>query len=180
MQIFGRNYSDNTPEAIKSKDGSIFVMEAPSDALLWSAMARFDAAADMPADITNSANVLADIVSFTNIPANTFKFKTRFHLGSQGLSGTTAAAPICMGALLTVNAPDLTTAALRLLYSDITGGSTVSSYKTGVYALSGNCSELTFELPIDDPLIRIDAIGIYSGFTPTNIIPSFLSILGLA
>lgn len=180
MQIFTRNPKTNGLEPVNSIDGAIYVMEPIDTFELWSKIARFDAAGDMPADYTNAANVLASIVQFTNIPSDTFKFKARFHGMIQGANGVALAAPICQGVLLTINAPDLTTAANRLTYTDLTGGGAASSYNTGVVMLSHANPEISFELDSDDPLIRVDAIGLYSGFTPTNILPSFLSLIGLA
>jgi len=180
VQIFTRNPKTNELEPVNSINGAVYVMEPIDTFELWSKIARFDAAGDMPADYTNVANVFASIIQFTNIPSNTFKLKARFHGMIQGANGVALSAPICQGVLLTINAPDLTTAVNRLTYVDLTGGGIANSYNTGVIMLSHSNSEITFEFDSDDPLIRIDAIGLYSGFTPTNILPAFLSLIGLA
>ena len=138
--------------------------------------ARFDAAADMPADITATANVTSKIITFSGFSATASKVRVRFHLGTNSWNAVAGAGPICMGALVTINAPDLSTAITRLTYTDLTGGGTSSSGVVDTFMVSPDAAELLITFPSGTYLTNVYAIGIPIGVTPTNIVPSFLSI----
>lgn len=178
-QIHGSNHETDLPEKLKSRDGALFVADEIPLGNMFTKRIRFDAVADLPDDITDSAKVLADLVTLTNFPEGTTRFTVNFHALPLGYTGTTVAGPIASGVRFTVNAPDTTTAALRLTYTDLTGAGSATTYETDVFEVSFSCPSIEIELPIDDPLTRIDLIGVYAGLTPTNIIPAVATIVGL-
>ena len=142
---------------------------------------RFDAVADMPADITSNANVTADLVQLDTFASTARRIQLLWH-GAGITGGDTQVAQaffgeVAMGALVTVNATDDTTAAARLTYTDITGGSTVSAGKTDVFMVSK--SNPVVELTTDAAITDIYAIGVPNGLSTTHldtILPCFLEV----
>jgi len=124
-------------------------------------MARFNAAADMPADITSSANVTADLVTLNTFSSTARRIQFLWHGPAQSGIDTTGAlayGAVAMGARVTVNAPDSVTAATRLTYTALTGGGTSTGGTADCFMLSAAAPFL--ELTVDEAITRIDAIGI--------------------
>jgi hypothetical protein len=84
------------------------------------------------------------------------------------------AGPIAIGARVTINAPDTITAENRLTYTDLTGGGTSTAGVPDTLMVSP--SNPFVELLLGEQILRIDAIGISAGFTPTNIVACFLEV----
>lgn len=156
-------------EAVYVQDG-VF---AAKPLALDTRIARFNAAADMPADITSNANVLADLVTFTTFSSTARRVQLLWHGGANSASGTALAGPIATGAIVTVNAPDTVTAGARLTYTDLSGAGT-STAGAEVFMVSSDNPFV--ELSVSESLTSIYAIGIPIGVTPTSIIPAFLEV----
>ncbi len=80
----------------------------------------FNAAADMPTDSTNSALVLAKLVTIDNIPSGTQRARLTFH-------GDSDIVTFARAVLAAINSPDDITSANRLTIVDVTGGGSASS-----------------------------------------------------
>lgn len=158
------------PVPIVVQDGIMVPLPQATD----TRMARFDAAADMPADITSNANVTADLVTMNGFSATARRVQFLWHGGPVTFTAVANAGPIAAGARVTVNAGDATTAAARLTYTDLTGAGTSTSGKADTFFLSAQNPFL--ELVIDEAISDIYAIGVYAGVTPTNIVASFLEV----
>ena len=142
-----------------------------------SRIATFDAAADMPADITVAGNVTNDRIKFTGFTTTSRKLLIQWHAPDATYQGTAGAGPVAMGALLTVNALDDSTADARLTQTDLTGNGTSSSGVADLFMVSATnpSIELTTSATID----RVDAIGVPNKAAPTTILPSYLTITAL-
>lgn len=177
--VTGLSAETSQQEEIASTSQMLQVTLAGAPAAVDYRMARFDAAADMPADMTSAANVTADLITFSGFSATANKVRLQFHTPLDTYTGTTAAGPVCTGAYVTINAPDSATAITRLTYTDLTGGGTSSSGVPDTFFLSQSCPEMEILLPAGSTLTSVYAVGVYAGFTPTNITPAFLSVIGL-
>jgi len=126
----------------------------------------FDASADMPADITDSANVSADRVEVSSLPAGVRLVVARWH-GLSGLAddGTNLYAPAAVGAIITLGAGDDATANSRLTQSDVTGGGTSSSGIADTVMISAANPIAKIDIGPDATLSRIDVIGVPVGIT---------------
>jgi hypothetical protein len=152
-----------------------------SPAAVDARLARFDAVADMPADIASGANVAADRIKFDSFSATARRVQLLWHgAGITGgdTQGTQAFfGEIALGARVTVNAPDDATADTRLTYTDLTGAGTSSAGVADTFMLSKHNPSM--ELTLDVAVTRIDAIGIPNGLSTTHldtILPCFLEV----
>ena len=142
-------------------NGAAVVSTAGVPAALDTRLARFDAAADMPADITSSANVSASRIKFDTFSSTARKAQLVWHgLSGIGHDGTNTHMPASLGAMITINAGDDATANVRLTYTDLTGGGTSSSGLSDVIMIGP--SNPIVDIDLDTQIIRIDAIGIPS------------------
>lgn len=139
--------------------------------------ARFNAVADMPADVTSNANVAGDLVKFNTFSPDCRRVQLIWHGGVSSFNGSTGAGPIAAGALVTINAADDSNAADRLTYTDLTGAGTSSLGVEDVFHVSPTFPFV--EIQLSGALQRIDAIGIPIGVTPTNIIDTYLEVRAL-
>ena len=144
-------------------------------------LVRFDAPADMPASVTSSTDVTADLVQLDTFSSAARIIQLLWH--GAGITGADTQATqaffgeVAFGALVTVNATDDATAAARLTYTNITGGDTVSAGKTDVFMVSK--SNPVVELTTDAAITDIYAIGVPNGLTTTHldtILPCFLEV----
>jgi hypothetical protein len=176
--------SDGTVDAvgITSNAAHVSIVQTSAGAgAVDQRIARFDAVADMPADITSSVNVAADRIKFDSFAATARRIRLIWH--GAGIAGPDTQATqaffgeIALGARITVNAPDDSTANTRLTYTDITGASTSSSGAADTFMVSK--SNAMIELVVDEAITRIDAIGIPNGLSTTHIdtiLPCFLEV----
>lgn len=173
-QIHGTDESTGLPDILLSRSGSLNLRLREIPEPVDVRIARFDAAADMPADITNLANVAADRVKFDTFASTARRIQLLWHEGTNSANATALAGPIATGARVSINAGDDAVANTRLQFVDLTGGGTSSTGKLDVIQLSR--ANPFVELILSGEILRIDAIGIPIGVTPTNIIPSFLEV----
>lgn len=171
-ELYRRN-PDGTYTRITS-NGAAHVTTAGAPAAVDTRIARFDAAADMPADITSNANVTADLVAMTTFTSTARKVQVIWHGGASTYAATAGAGPIATGAFVTFNAGDSATAATRLTYTDLTGAGTSTSGKTDTVQVSPDNPFV--EITLSAALTDVYAIGIPVGVTPTSIVPSFLEV----
>ena len=85
----------------------------------------FDAAADLPADPTSVANVLADLVRITGFTAGEKRCRVTYHYLS-ALGSTADNPPFAIGARACINSPDTTDASEKLAITDQLTGSGVT------------------------------------------------------
>lgn len=145
-------------------------------------LARFNAAADLPADITNSSNVSGDLITFTGFAATARALEFVWHAWGQAGADTQATqqffGEVALGAIVTINADDDTDAATRLTYSDVTGASDSASGVADTFVISRTAPYLY--LPVDTQITRIDAIGIATGLNGSThldyVVPCFLEV----
>lgn len=135
---------------------------------------RFDAAADMPADITSAADVAGDVIVLDSFAATVTRLQMLWHGGRTSFSAVANAGPIAQGLLLTINPGDLATAINRLTYVNLTGAGVSSAGVADTFMLSD--ANPFIEINLDTELLEVYCIGIPVGFTPTNIIPSFAEL----
>lgn len=142
---------------------------------------RFDAVADMPADITSAANVSGDRIELDGFASTARRIQAIWHgcgLTGQDTQGTAAFfGEIALGALISINAADDSAANSRLTYADLTGAGTSSSGKSDTFMVSGRSPIL--EITMDEVISRIDVIGVPNGLSGTNldvILPCFLEL----
>lgn len=164
---------------IEAVEGSIPVALYARGRTLGTRIMRFDAAADMPADITSAANVAADRIRLDTFDPRAETLQLSFHsvnpvAFSVAVPDGSNAGPICMGVLVCINAADDNDANSRLTYTDLTGAGTSAAGRLNLVMLSVNNPFAEFQL--DDPLIRLDVIGIPIGFTPSTIVPAYLEV----
>lgn len=169
-RLIARNEENDADDFLYSVGGMLTAKPAALDARL----ARFDAAADMPADITSAANVAADLVTMTDFSATARRVQLIWHGGPVTFSAVANAGPIALGARVTLNAGDTTAAVNRLTVTDLTGAGTSTGGQSDVLMLSA--ANPFVEITLDGALTDIYAVGVYAGFTPTNIVPSFLEV----
>lgn len=164
----------------KGLDGAgmvTIVSTAAGAGFVDSRLARFDAAADMPADITSLANVTADMILFNAFSAGTRRLQMLWHGAPISWNAAAGAGPIAIGSRITVNAGDAITAAARLTYTDLTGAGTSIAGVADTFNIGPDNPFL--EVVLDSDLLDVYAIGIPLGFTPTNIVSSFLELRGV-
>lgn len=146
-----------------------------------SRIARFDAVADMPADITSSGNVSGDRIKFDTFNATARTIQFAWH--AAGIAGPDTQATqaffgeVALGAMIVINAPDDATANSRLTYSDLTGAGTSSAGVADRIMVSKFNSFA--EITVDEAITRIDVIGVPNGLSTTHldtILPAFLEI----
>lgn len=132
--------------------GAALVSTAGAPSPVATVLVTFDAAADMPADITSSVNVSADRIKIdvAAISATCSRAQCIFH----SEDGQTT----CIGAVITVNAADDNTANSNLTQTDVTGGSTASAGKSDTVVISQSKPEVEFKT--SSVITRIDLIGI--------------------
>lgn len=142
---------------------------------------RFDAVADMPADITSAANVAADRIELDTFSGAVRRLQLIWHgagITGPDTQGTQAFfGEIALGALISINAQDDTEANSRLTFTDLTGGGTSSAGKTDVFMVSKSSPIL--DIYLDAALTRVDVIGIPNGLSTTHldlILPCFLEL----
>ena len=118
----------------------------------------FDAAADMPADPTNNANVLADLVTLDSFASGKKRCRVSFH-GDIGIT------TFARGALVTINAGDDVEAANRLTITDVTGAGTGSA-DTAQRMVSYQQPVIEYNLEGTDATIdNVYLIGLVTGGT---------------
>lgn len=158
-------------------DGSAAVTLYNEPAALDQRLARFDAAGDMPADITSSANVAADLITMDTFSSTATLVQLLWHgIGGQSDDGTNGIGPAAIGALVAINAGSAVEAEGRLTYTDLTGGGSSSAGKADVLMVSASCPVAEFHVDPDVGLASLHAIGIPNTTGPAILSPCFLEV----
>lgn len=139
-------------------------------------VARFNAAADMPLDITSNADVTADMITITGISATARKVQFLWH-SDNTFAATAGAGPIAIGARITLlSSPSAVAAAGTLTYAPLTGGGASAAGTADLIELSPDNPIAEVTLPSDFSGGAIYLVGIPAGVTPTNIVPAFCEV----
>ena len=106
--------------------GSVVAELRPISGTVEFADVFFNGSADLPADPTITANVLADIVRITGFAVGKKRCRvTYIPLEDLGI-------PFAIGARAVINSPDITDASVKLTITDNTGGDTVNPIEGAV------------------------------------------------
>lgn len=173
--------TDGAPTNQKGANGAALVTTV-LPAAVDMRLARFNAAADLPADITNNSNVSGDLITFTGFTTTARGIELIWHAWGQAGGDTQATqqffGEVALGALVTINADDDTDAATKLTYTDVSGNSDSSSGVADTFMVSRTAPYLF--IPVDTEITRIDAIGIATGLNGSThldyVIPCFLEV----